>query len=78
MAAIRTAETEADINRIKSAISAKLVEGRNKYDIYQEVVAEEFGSLLIRKNGPAIEGESEDGQTIQLYNIENVKFGKEE
>lgn len=78
MAAIRTAETEADINRIKSAISAKLVEGRNKYAIYQEVVAEEFGSLLIRKNGPAIEGESEDGQTIQLYNIENVKFGKEE
>ena len=46
------------------------------YDIYQEVVAEEFGSLLIRKNGPAIEGESEEGQTIQLYNIENVKFIK--
>ena len=78
MAAIRTAETEADINRIKSAISAKLVEGRNKYAIYQEVVAEEFGSLLTEQNGPAIEGESEDGQTIKLYKVKNVKFSKEE
>lgn len=78
MAAIRTAETEADINRIKSAISAKLVEGRNKYAIYKDVVAEEFGSLLTEQNGPAIEGESEDGQTIKLYKVKNVKFSKEE
>ena len=36
-----------------------------------------FGSFGTKQNGPAVEIEGEDGTTIKLYKIKNVKFIKE-
>ena len=54
------------VGKLKSVVST-----------YKEIKAAEFGTLGTEQDGPTIEVEGNDASTIKLYNIKNVKFGKQ-
>ena len=55
------------VGKLKSVVST-----------YKEIKTAEFGTLGTEQDGPTIEVEGNDASTIKLYNIKNVKFGKQD
>lgn len=70
---IRDAESFDTINEIYDAALPLI----DKQKAFEEKVKGVFNTLGTKQDGPAIEIVGKDGQTIKLYNIEKVKFGKE-
>ena len=76
---LNVATDESAIKIMKGEIINKLqlvveyfIEGK------KEGKSESLGTMGTEQDGPAVEVKGKDGSTVKLYNIENVKFSKEE
>ena len=76
---LNVATDESTIKIMKREIINKLqlvveyfIEGK------KEGKSESLGTMGTEQDGPAVEVKGKDGSTVKLYNIENVKFSKEE
>ena len=72
---IKDAETHDLANNAKESALA-MIEKIMK--ISNSIITNYLGSLAKKQGGPVIEVRGNDGRTIKLYNIKNVKFSKEE